>query len=110
MGMLAHYSRWIPGFSEKIRPLSHADTFPLSTAAAQAFENLKKIIADSAVKAIDPNLPFTVETDASDHAIAATLTQNDQPVAFFSRTLSGSERKHSSVEKEAYAIVEALRK
>ena len=95
MGMLAHYSRWIPGFSEKIRPLSHANGFPLSSAAAQAFEDLKEIIADSAVKAIDPNLPFTVETDASDHAIAATLTQNDRPVAFFSRTLSASEQNYT---------------
>nr|XP_045624310.1 uncharacterized protein LOC123774202 [Procambarus clarkii] len=110
MGMLAHYSRWVLGFSEKIRPLSHANGFPLSAAAAKAFEGLKQDIAEAVVRAIDPTAPFAVETDASDHAIAATLTQNDQPVAFFSRTLSNSEQRHSSVKKEAYAIVEALRK
>ncbi|XP_045624310.2 uncharacterized protein [Procambarus clarkii] len=109
MGMLAHYSRWVLGFSEKIRPLSHANGFPLS-AAAKAFEGLKQDIAEAVVRAIDPTAPFAVETDASDHAIAATVTQNDQPVAFFSRTLSNSEQRHSSVKKEAYAIVEALRK
>ena len=32
------------------------------------------------------------------------------PVAFFSRILNESEKKHSAVEKEAYAIVEAVRK
>lgn len=110
MGMLPHYSQWIPNFSEKIHPLSHAIGFPLSTDAALAFENLKKDVVDLVVQAIDPTSPFTVETDASDHAIAAILTQNGRPVAFFSRTLSNSEQKHSSVEKEAYAIVEALRK
>ena len=31
-------------------------------------------------------------------------------MAFFSRTLSQSEKHHSAVEKEAYAIVEAIRK
>ncbi|XP_064093961.1 uncharacterized protein LOC135206538 [Macrobrachium nipponense] len=110
MGLLAHYSRWIPKFSEKICPLTQANGFPLSTEALLALGNLKKDIASAVVTAIDPSSLFTVETDASDHAIAATLTQNDRPVAFFSRTLTRSEQGHSSVEKEAYAIVEALRK
>ena len=41
-------------------------------------------------------------------AIAATLNQNELPVAFFSRTLQGSELKHSVIEKEAKAIVESI--
>lgn len=106
IGLLAHYSRWIPNFSEKIRPLAHVNGFPLSTEALQAFENLKEDISNAVVLGVDPSSPFTVETDASDHTIAATLTQNSHPVAFFSCTLSQSERGHSS----AYAIVEALRK
>ena len=53
---------------------------------------------------------FVVETDASESAIAATLSQNGRPVAFYSRTLSASECRHSSVEKEAYAVIEAVRK
>ena len=51
-----------------------------------------------------------VETDASNFAIGATLNQNGKPVAFHSRTLQGSEKHHSAIEKEAYSIVEALRK
>ena len=46
----------------------------------------------------------------SDIAIAATLNQCGRPVAFFSRTLSPAERCHSSVEKEAYAVVESVPK
>jgi len=38
------------------------------------------------------------------------LNQADRPVAFFSRMLTKSELRHSSVEKEACAIVEAVRK
>jgi hypothetical protein len=110
MGMFAHFSKWISGFSEKIRPLVDTASFPLSPTAILAFEQLKKDIAASSISAVDPSASFTVETDASEHSIGATLSQSDRPVAFFSRTLTTCEQKHSAVEKEAYAIVEALKK
>jgi len=50
-----------------------------------------------------------VESDASDFALAATLSQSGQPVAFFSMSLTEYEKRHSSIEKEAYTIVEAVR-
>ncbi|KAA3671212.1 uncharacterized protein DEA37_0010069 [Paragonimus westermani] len=65
---------------------------------------------NAAVVTINYQIPLVVETDASDTAIAATLNQDGRPVAFFSRTFNPSERNHSPVEKEAYVIVEALRK
>ena len=110
VGLFSYYSQWIVKFSDKIAPLIHSTSFPLPSAAQQAFEDLKKEIANSVVISIDETLPFIVETDASDLAIAATLNQAGRPVAFFSRMLNHSERNHSAVEKEAHAIVEAVRK
>ena len=110
IGMFAHYSKWIPRFSEKISHLVNTKSFPLSQDAADDFDDLKSAILKSAVSAIDSNIPFVVETDASDHSIAATLSQSGRPVAFFSRMLSPSELKHAAVEKEACAIVESLKK
>ena len=78
--------------------------------AIGSFNSLKEEVTKSLLQSIDETIPFVVETDASDNCIAATLNQAGRPVAFFSRTLNGSEKKHSSIEKEAYAIVESIRK
>ena len=42
--------------------------------------------------------------------MSATLNQNGKSVVFYPRSLSKCEQAHSSVEKEATAIVEAVRK
>ena len=109
VGMFAYYSKWIPKFSDKIRPLIQNSVFPLPENVLHAFQNLKVEIENAVVSTIDETIPFEVETDASDYAIAATLNQAGRPVAFFSRTLSETERRHSAVEKEAYAIIESVR-
>ena len=75
-----------------------------------AFHVIKNKLSQATLQPIDEDLSFTVETDASDFAIAATLNQNNKPVAFHARTLSSLEQKHSSVEKEAYAIIEVPQK
>lgn len=109
LGLFAYYSQWICNFSDKIRPLSNTTTFPVTVEAEKAFQQLKEDIGSSVVKAIDESLPFEVETDASDAAIAAVLTQAGRPVAFYSRTLQGPEKLHAAVEKEAHAIIESVR-
>ena len=45
VGMFAYYSRWIPRYSEKIRPLTKNETFPLPEEAVKAFESFKEEIA-----------------------------------------------------------------
>ena len=110
LGFFSHYSKWIPQFSKKVHPLNCTTIFPLNEAARSAFYSIKKELEKACVSAIDDKAIFSVETDASDFAIGATLSQAGRPIAFFSRTLTESERKHSAVEKEAYSIVESLRK
>ena len=109
MGLFAYYSKWIRGSSGKIKPLASNTSFPMPQSALNAFQQLKNEIEECVVCAIDKSLPFTIETDASEQAIAATLNQGGRPVAFFSRSLQKSELHHHPVEKEAYASVEALR-
>ena len=91
-----------------VKPLSRCKSFPLRQEAVEAFENLKILIEKAVVTAIDENVPFEVETDASEVAVAATLNQNGRPVAFSSGALQGCELKHAAVEKDAQAIIEAI--
>ena len=91
LGLFAYYSKWIPRFSDKICRLKSVSKFPLTPLEAKDFELLKQSIAKSALQAIDETLPFIVETDASEVAVSATLNQQGRPVAFMSRSFSGSE-------------------
>jgi len=43
-------------------------------------------------------------------AVLATLNQGGRPLAFILRSLGGSELHYPAVEKEATAIIEAVRK
>ena len=110
VGLFSYYSQWIKDFAAKVRPLTQNSDFPLTGDALESFNSLKIDVESSVVQAVDETQPFQVETDASEFALSATLNQNGRSVAFFSRTLNKSELKHASVEKEAAAIVEAVRK
>lgn len=110
MGLFAYYAKWIPNYSDKVKLLNSVDSFPLSEDAVKDYEELKSAIAEATLQAIDDSIPFTVECDASEIAVSATLNQTGRPVAFFSRTLSKSELHYPAVEKEAMCIIEAVRK
>ena len=108
-GLFAYYAKWVPKFSEKISVLSNP-SFPLSDKCTNTINGLKKDIAASVRASVVHGEDFVVETDASENALGAVLSQGGRPVAFYSRTLNESERVQSSVEKEACACVEAIRR
>ena len=83
VGLFAYYCKWIKNFSDKIRPLAHNTEFPIAGDALIAFNLLTCDIEDSVICSVDESLPFQVETDASEFAIAATLSQNSRPVCVF---------------------------
>ena len=97
-------------YSDKIKPLVIIRVFPLKDQGLFSFIKLKSEFVDVTLGVINEKDPLTVETDASDVAISATLNQNNRLVAFWSRLLRRNELTQSNVEKEAMVIVEAIRK
>ena len=82
----------------------------------RAFEWMKQALLSAVgLHLVDPDRGFVLRTDASDYAVGAVLEQvlddgRRVPVAFWSRVLAeGQRRTWTPREKEAYAIVMALR-
>jgi len=57
----------------------------------------------------DWTIPFTIHTDASDKQLGAVISQNNKPIAFFSRRLSKAQLNYTTTEKELLSIVECLK-
>ena len=52
---------------------------------------------------------FVIYTDASTKQLGAVITQNGQPIAFFSQKLTDVQTKYSVTEQELLSIVETLK-
>ena len=78
--MFAYYSPWISHFSDKILKLSENIILPPPAEVTDTFNNLKKELESAVLTMVNPKIPLTVESDASDLAISATLNQEGRPV------------------------------
>jgi len=84
----------------------------------QALNKLKQFLIEAAKLSLaitDFNKPFDIFVDASERSVSGILTQQDSnghysPIAFFRQKLNDTQHKWSTVEREAYAVVVALRK
>ncbi len=75
-----------------------------------ALDNLKATIIKEVVLAYPDFLkPFEIYTDASTKQLGAVITQENRPIAFFSRKLSGMQSKYTVTKLELLAIVEILK-
>jgi hypothetical protein len=76
----------------------------------QAFDNVKAAIAKETFLAyLYFSKPFEIYTDASSMHLRAVITQDNRPIAFFSRKLSETQQKYSVTEIKLLAIVETLK-
>ncbi|GFV26023.1 gag-pol polyprotein [Trichonephila clavipes] len=92
------------------------DSKPLnwSSEAITAFQRCKQALADAALLAHpSPSAPLALHVDVSDYAIGGALHQvvdsELQPLAFFSRKLTSSEKSYSAYDRELLAIYSAIR-
>ncbi|SPC67464.1 uncharacterized protein UHOD_11753 [Ustilago sp. UG-2017b] len=122
LGFCNFYRKFIPQYSRTAYPLTQllrkeaqSTPFAWNHAAQHAFEQLRSSFnTDTILRHFDPARPIIVETDASDFAVAAVLSQSfDQgtrhPIAFFSKKLDPAQLNYPIFDKEMFAIVAAFK-
>ena len=119
LGMLNYYSKFMPGLSMKLAPLytllRKESRWIWGSQQERAFAEAKNALqADSVLVHFDPAKPLILACDASDYGLGAVLSHQDdngeRPIAYISRTLNPAEKKYSQLEKEALAIIFAVKK
>ena len=113
LGILGYHRKFIQDFAKIAKPLTQQlrkdECIQHTKDFISSFEKCKNIISSSQVLIYpDFQKPFILTTDASKFVIGAVLSQGqigkDKPIAFASRTLSKSEERYSTIEKELLAI------
>src|SRR5882672_7212089 len=121
LGFANFYRQFIVGFLDIVIPLirlTHKDTpFSWGPYNMKVFGALKHAFTTALILAhFNPDNPIVVETDASDYAIAAIISQispddgDIHPIAFYSRSMQPAELNYEIYDKELLAIFEAFRK
>ena len=120
MGMVNYYSKTIPGYARVSEPLVKLtrknQPFEWGLDQEQAFQSLKQLLMSEEVMAYPrTDRPYKLYTDASDTCIGGILVQDDDQgvervIQYISHQLSSTQRKWSTIEKEAYAVVYCIDK
>lgn len=120
LGLINHYNRFIPNLATRIEVLNkrlHKDReFKWTRGCQKAMDDMKsEICSERVLIPFNQNYPIVLSTDASPVGLGAVLSHrlpngSERPIAFLSRSLSATERNYSQIDKEALAIVWAVKR
>ncbi len=114
IGIINYYrDMWIRR-SDVLAPLSKLTSktvkWQWTTVEQKAFDTMKRIIARETLLVYpDFNQPFIIYTDASHTQLGAVISQNNKPIAFYSRKLNPAQTRYTTTERELLSIVETLK-
>lgn len=115
LGMVTYLGKYIPKLSEITQPLrkllEKESEWTWTPHQSKAFNEIKDALSSPPVlRFYDVNKDVTLQADASSYALGAAIMQEDQPVAYASRSLTKAELNYPQIEKEALAIKFACKK
>ena len=115
LGPINYYARFIPGLQGKCAPLHRllqkGVKWERTTNDSQTVSELNsKLSFNDTLVHFDVNKPLVLSCDACKYGVGAELAHSFpdrtlRPIAFASRTLSHAEKKYSSIDREALALV-----
>jgi len=114
LGLINYYRDMWARRSETLAPLtalsSKTAPWEWTEEHQQAFDKMKTIIGKTTLLTYpDFSQPFDIYTDASHVQIGAVITQNNRPIAFYTRKLNPTQTRYTTTERELLAIVETLK-
>eukprot|EP00112_Aurelia_sp_Birch-Aquarium-sp1_P008584 Seg1949.8 transcript_id=Seg1949.8/GoldUCD/mRNA.D3Y31 product="Retrovirus-related Pol polyprotein from transposon 17.6" protein_id=Seg1949.8/GoldUCD/D3Y31 len=118
LGLIGYYRRFIQDFSLHAEPLYRLSKknvpYVWGPEQEKAFSYMKKALTSSPVLQFpDFNLPFFVQSDASDKGFGAILGQirngSEVVVAYASKAITRNEANWSTLEKEAFTIIWSIK-
>ena len=118
LGFCNFYRNFVRNYSELATPLTNLTrkdrAWEWTSVEQSSFDALKAQFRTADImRHFDAQLPVVLETDASDFALGAVLSQEHpdgvHPVGFYSRKLKAAELNYDTHDKELLAIIEALK-
>ena len=108
LGLCTYYRRFVEGFATIASPLHQltreGTRFQWSEECQQAFEDLKRKLAESPVLSYpDPSLPYILDTDA---VLSQIHEGQESVVAYYSKKFTKEERNYCVTRKELLAVVQ----
>lgn len=117
VGLASYYRRFVKGFATIAEPLTcltrKNTPFRWSNEADESFCKLKRALHDAVTLTFPtPGIPCILDTDASDVAIGAVLSQVingvEHPIAFYSRVLNSTQKNYCPTRRELLAVIASL--
>ncbi|XP_053550471.1 uncharacterized protein K02A2.6-like [Bombina bombina] len=120
LGLLNYYHRFLPNLAHLLYPLHRLldskNQWVWTDLCTQAFERSKQLLLESRLLVhYDLKKPLVLACDASPYGLGAVLSHimpdgSERPVSFASRSLTPSERNYAQIDREALAIIWAVKK
>ena len=110
LGMVTYLVKFISNYSQVAAPLrlllEKDIEWHWTAQQTESFETLKKLISNAPVlKYFDLEKQTVLSVDASSKGVGAVLFQENQPVAYASKSLTACQQNYAQIEKEMLAIV-----
>ena len=120
LGLINYYNAFLPSLHNVRAPLNHLlgrdVPWYWSAECERAFVELKRLLTSELLLThYDPQRPIIVAADASNHGVGAVISHkfpdgSEKAIVHASRILTAAERNYSQIEKEALALVFAVKK